>query len=105
MLIRTIHPDDAKQFLNLRKQLDQETQFMLYEPDERTTTVEEQREQIARLLLQENSTTFVVEHNGLLIGYLLASGGEFRRNRHSAHIVIGILQAFTGQGIGGQLFA
>ena len=105
MLIRTIRPDDAEQFLNLCKKLDQETRFMLLEPDERTITVQEQRDHIERLLLQENSTTFVVEHNGQLVGYLSASGGQFRRNRHSAHIVIGILQYFTGQGIGGQLFA
>jgi RimJ/RimL family protein N-acetyltransferase len=105
MLIRTIQPDDAEQFLNLRKKLDQETQFMMFEPGERTTTVEEQREHIQRLLLQENSTTFVVEQDGQLVGYLEASGGEFRRNKHSVHIVIGILQDFTGQGIGGQLFA
>ncbi len=105
MLIRTIHPDDAEQFLNLCRKLDQETQFMMFEPGERTTTIEEQRKHIQRLLLQENSTIFVVEHNGQLIGYLSASGGEFRRIRHSAYIVIGILQAFTGQGIGAQLFA
>ena len=105
MLIRIIQLDDAKQLLNLRKKLDQETQFMLFEPGERTTTVEEQREQIQRLLLQENSTIFVVEHNGQLVGYLEAVGGQLRRIRHSVHIVIGILQDFTGQGIGGQLFA
>ena len=105
MLIRTIRPDDAEQSLNLRKKLDQETRFMLFEPGERTTTVEEQRDHIQRLLLQENSKIFVAEHNGQLVGYLEASGGQFRRNRHSVHIVIGILQDFTGQGIGGQLFA
>src|SRR6202011_3858529 len=43
-------------------------------------------------------------HDSQLVGYLEASGGKFRRNRHSAYIVIGILQEFTGQGIGGRLF-
>ncbi len=105
MLIRPIRPGDAEQFLNLRKKLDQETQFMMFEPGERTTTVEEQRDHIERLLLQENSIIIVVEHNGQLVGYLSASGGEFRRNKHSVHIVIGILQDFTGRGIGGRLFA
>ena len=105
MPIRTIRLDDAEQFLNLGKRLDEETQFMMLEPGERTTTVEEQRNHIERLLLQGNSTIFVVEHNGHLVGYVQASGGEFRRNRHSAYIVIGILQEFSGQGIGGQLFA
>jgi RimJ/RimL family protein N-acetyltransferase len=104
MIIRTIRENDAEQFLNLCKQLDAETQFMMLEPDERKTTLEEQRTQIEILLRQENQTIFVAEQVNQLVGYLAASGGKFIRNRHSAHIVIGILQAFTGQGIGTQLF-
>ena len=104
MIIRTICEDDAEQFLNLCKQLDLETQFMLLEPDERKTTLEEQRAQIDILLRQENQTIFVAEQDNQLVGYLAASGGTFKRNRHSVYLVIGILQAFTGQGIGTQLF-
>ncbi len=104
MMIRTIRPNDADQFLSLCKKLDDETQFMMLEPGERTTTVEEQRDYIARLLSRENSTMIVVEHEGQLVGYLSAFGGEFKRNKHSVYIVIGILQAFTGRGIGSQLF-
>jgi RimJ/RimL family protein N-acetyltransferase len=77
---------------------------MLLEPGERTTTVEEQREQIEHILSQENQTILVAEHEGQLVGYLSAIGGSFRRNRHSVYIDVGILQAFTGQGIGTQLF-
>ncbi len=77
---------------------------MLLEPGERKTTLEEQRTQIEILLRQENQTIFVAEQDKHLIGYLAASGGTFKRNRHSAYLVIGILQAFTGQGIGTQLF-
>ncbi len=104
MIIRTILISDAEQFLNLCKKLDTETQFMMLEPGERTTTVEEQQAQIAHLLMLENQTIFVAEYNGQLVGYLAALGGEFQRNRHSVYIIIGILQAFTGQGIGTQLF-
>ena len=46
----------------------------------------------------------VAEHDGRLVGALQAFGGNFRRNWHNVYIVIGILQAFTGQGIGTQLF-
>lgn len=104
MIIRTICEDDAEQFLSLCKQLDLETQFMLLEPGERKTTLEEQRAQIDILLGQENQTIFVAEQDNQLVGYLAASGGTFKRNRHSVYLVIGILQAFTGQGIGTQLF-
>jgi RimJ/RimL family protein N-acetyltransferase len=104
VIIRTIRVSDAEQFLNLCKKLDTETQFMMLEPGERTTTVEEQQAQIERLLSKENRAIFVAEHDGQLVGYLAALGGEFKRNKHSVQIVIGILQDFTGQGIGTQLF-
>ncbi len=104
MIIRTIRESDAEQFLNLCKKLDTETQFMMLEPGERTTTVEEQRDQVESLFKYDNQTIFVAEQEDQLIGYLAASGGKFKRNRHSAYIVIGILGAFTGQGIGTQLF-
>ncbi len=104
MIIRTVREDDAEQFLNLCKQLDSETQFMLLEPGERKTTLEEQRTQINAILKHDNQTIFVAEQDNQLVGYLAASGGAFKRNRHSADLVTGILQTFTGQGIGTQLF-
>lgn len=103
-MIRTIRPDDAEQFLNLCTKLDEETQFMMLEPGERTTTVLEQQDYIERLLLRGNNTIIVAEYDGRLVGYLSAFGGEFNRNKHSVHLVIGILQAFTGCGIGSQMF-
>jgi RimJ/RimL family protein N-acetyltransferase len=104
MLIRRIQLNDAKQLLRLRLQLDKETQFMLFDPGERSIDIEEQRHQIERVLLSENQMIFVVEHEGQLVGYLGASGGYARRIHHRVEIVIGILEAFTGQGIGSQLF-
>src|SRR5256884_6681807 len=50
MIIRTIRPDDAEQFLCLCLQLDEETQFMLLEPGERTISVEQQQKQIEDVL-------------------------------------------------------
>ncbi len=46
MVIRTICQSDAEQYLNLCKKLDDETLSMMLEPNERTTTLEEQRTQI-----------------------------------------------------------
>jgi len=77
---------------------------MMLEPGERTITVEEQREDIERLLSKENSTIIVAEEAGQLVGYLAVLGGEFKRNKHTAYIIIGILQAFTGRGVGSKLF-
>lgn len=103
--IRTIQESDAASFLDLCFRLDAETAFMMLEPGERVRDVAAQRSRIADMLASDNQTLLLAEHDGALVGYIGARGGAYRRNRHSAHLVIGILQAFTGQGIGARLFA
>jgi len=105
LLIREITENDAHSFLDLCKQLDRETKFMLLEPDERLTTSSEQKEQIKEILSADNQTIFIAESAGRLVGYLEVSGEKYRRNRHSAHVVIGILQTFTGQELATSLFS
>ena len=102
--IRPATPDDAAAFLALRQQIDLETKFMMLEPGERQTTVEQERERIANLLKSDNKQTFLAEDDGQLVGWLWANGGEFRRNHHGVHIVIGIRATHTNQGIGTRLF-
>jgi RimJ/RimL family protein N-acetyltransferase len=104
MKIRAIKESDSEQFLLLGKALDEETQFMMLEPGERTLTTEEQTERIKGVLSRDNQMIFVAEHESQLVGFLGAFGGNFRRNRHCAYIVIGIRQSFAGQGIGKRLF-
>lgn len=104
LTIREITPDDAEAFLDLCLRLDHETAFMMYEPGERSTTVEEQRALISGTLESPNSTIIVAGSDSTLAGYVSASGGEFNRNRHSAYVVAGVRQEFAGQGIGKRLF-
>jgi RimJ/RimL family protein N-acetyltransferase len=103
-VIREIRESDAGSFLALCKQLDEETRFMLLEPGERTTTLDEQEKRIREMLSKDNQTIFVAEEQGSLIGYLAAIGGSYARNKHEVYIVVGILEAFTGQGTGTALF-
>ena len=105
MNIRAIRESDSEQFLLLCKSLDRETQFMMLEPGERTTTLEEQSQRIKNILSTDNQMIFVAEQETKLVGYLGAYGGDFQRNYHCAYIVTGILQEYTGLGIGRQLFA
>uniref|UniRef100_UPI002ACC38DB GNAT family N-acetyltransferase n=1 Tax=Thermogemmatispora sp. TaxID=1968838 RepID=UPI002ACC38DB len=104
--IREITVDDAEAFLQLCHRLDQETHFMLLEPDERKMTVDDQLQMLAQIIANERETIFVAEeeHSGQLVGYLAIRGGTFRREQHRASLVIGIVQAFSGQGIGSRLF-
>ena len=102
--VRSITLKDAAPYLDLCRRLDQETSFMLYEPGERTTTVDEQRQQIESILKTDNQMIFVTETGYQLVGHLQAIGGRFQRNRRTVYLVVGILQEFSGQGIGTALF-
>ncbi len=103
-VVREINESDAEGFLSLCRQLDEENRFMLLEPGERKTTVEEQRQRICDILSTDNQILFVAEWNGSLVGYLSATGEHFARNRHSVYIVIGLLEGYTSKGIGTALF-
>ena len=103
-IIREIQERDAANFLSLCKRLDEENKFMMLEPGERKTTIEEQRNRIRDILSRDNQAIFLAEEDGMLVGYLGAMGGNFARNKHSAYIVIGILERFTGRGLGTALF-
>jgi RimJ/RimL family protein N-acetyltransferase len=105
MLIREIKHEDAENFINLIKQVETEANFMLMEAGERKTTPEQQRKQLERIEQQSNSTIFIAkQEEGKLVGYLIAIGGSVKRTKHSAYLVIGILEEYRGQGIGTALF-
>ena len=104
MTIREVKEDDAVALLALMRLLDRETAFMLYEPDERQTTVAQQLAFIRRLRETPNRTLFVaVNEAGDLVGYVAALGGSARRNAHKADVVIGVAQEFAGCGLGTRL--
>jgi RimJ/RimL family protein N-acetyltransferase len=102
--IRPVALEDAAALCALRSQIDAETKFMMLEPGERATTVEQQREQIDKLLATDNQLIFLAVAEGKLVGFLAAIGGAFKRNHHNVHIVVGVLDAYTRRGIGTQLF-
>ncbi|MFJ7637849.1 MULTISPECIES: GNAT family N-acetyltransferase [unclassified Peribacillus] len=104
MVIREIRVDDAGDFINLVKDVEHTSEFMLMEPGERKATPEKQRKQLEAIEKQQNSTIFVAEDEGKLVGYLMAIGGSVKRTNHSAYLVIGILEECRGKGIGTSLF-
>jgi RimJ/RimL family protein N-acetyltransferase len=104
MVIREIHTEDAEELMNLIREVEEHSEFMLMEPGERQTSVEQQRKMIERIQKQESAVILGAENEGRLVGYLMALGGSAKRTRHSAYLVIGILKDFRGQGVGTSLF-
>lgn len=102
--VREIRETDAAPFLELRRKLDGETRFMMLEPGERETSMDEQIGEIREHLSSDNRILLVAEVGGEIVGYIEALGGGFRRNRHCVQVVTGVLQAYSGRGIGTELF-
>ncbi|WP_088051157.1 GNAT family N-acetyltransferase [Virgibacillus dakarensis] len=103
-MIRQVTENDTEALLQLLKQVDNESAYMLHDANERKTTLESIKKMIAAFTAEPNSVIFVAEEAGTLVGYFLAVGGKVNRTRHSAYIVIGILPAFRGKGIGKAFF-
>lgn len=102
--IRELRDDEIDAFVALCDTLDHETELMMLEPGERHTLAGQQGEEVRRTLGAANSTILVADDRGRLIGYVAAYGGDYRRNRHSATLVAGVLQSHAGQGVGRRLF-
>ncbi len=103
-MIRELTQEYASPFAQLMRSVEQDSQYMLYEPEERSTTVEDHRRKIQSINESPNSTLLAAESDHKLAGYLLAIGGIAKRNKHCAYIVVGILKEHRGQGLGTKLF-
>ena len=103
MIIRKVESKDSKKFLNMLKQLDNETNNMMCEPGERKTTIEEMNSNINNIC-GSKSLRLVVEDKGNIIGFLSCERGFAKRISHRAYIVIGILKDYRGKKIGSKLF-
>lgn len=103
-MIREVTTQDAESLLGLISQVEKESSYMLYGAGERNTTLENQEKMLETFEKKENATIFVAAENDKLIGYLIVVGGDSKRQRHSAYLVIGILASCRGKGIGTSLF-
>lgn len=101
VVVRRATAADAEAWLALAHRLDRETSFMLLEPGERVSSVDE-----VRLMLGCSSADAfyaAAEADGQLVGLLGAERGEYRRERHKADLFLGVLQGYAGQGVGRRL--
>ncbi len=101
--IRYARAADAASLVWLFKQLDEETNFMLFEPRERIITEEQQAQRLLAFEGSPTETMFVAESIGTILGFAVGIGGSANRTRHSLSIVIGVLRAHWNKGVGREL--
>ena len=99
MKIKKLTSADSFGFLNLLLTLDNETKFMMLEPNERNVSSEDMTLRLSKID-ETNSVLFGAFDDGNLVGYVNVLRGDANRIRHSAYIAMGILLSHTGQGIG-----
>ena len=107
MLIRPITLDDVENFYHMMCQLDEETEYMMYEPGERqlkANNLDDLKERIEVAVSGEDFLMVAVNDNEEIVGYIWAERGRMNRISHTAYIITGILQAYHRQGIGSKFF-
>ena len=101
--IRHVRQSDSQSILSLFSCLDQETAFMLFEPNERETTLEQQRT-ILETFEQDASRLFLVAvEDAEIMGFLGITHSPRIRQRHLGSLVMGVKKVVWGRGIGGKL--
>ena len=107
IMIRPLRPEDAAGYRKMILKLDEETDFMLYEPGERVQVMPD--DAAAQRLIAD-----AVRHNDLflaavdgeeIVGFFMARKGRNLRTAHTAYIVIGVREAWRHAGIGTAFFA
>ncbi len=73
---------------------------MLFEPGEREMSETDQAEFIKRLPDLKNVLLLVSESEGVMTGFLGASGENNRRNKHVVKLAMGVKEQFWGQSAG-----
>ena len=106
MTVRKIEPTDADNFFRMLCKLDEETDYMLYEPGERKATTKNTG--ILRQRIENASQTDLLlvscDDKGRITGFIWAEKGSLNRTKHTAYIVVGVRKAHRRKGIGTEFF-
>ena len=103
MDIRDAATTDAQTLLELMRTIDSQTDYMLFEEEERSSSAERQERVLESVEKNPRLNLLVAEEEGVLLGYLALTQLEQSRVRHCAKLVCGVTQSAWGKGIGGRL--
>ena len=103
MKIRRCEINDADNMLKMLLELDKETEYMLFEADERPNDINRVKAMINQSI-NGDSLLLIATEDDNIIGFLSAQRGIIRKIKHTAYIVVGIREKFRGKGIGKKLF-
>ena len=102
--IEKVQISDAQEMLKLFECLDSESEFMLYEKNERKTTLEQQKEILSHFV-NDKEKLMVVAKDNKIIGFCALVGGVQNRVKHVASLVMGVQKSHWGKGVGSALIS
>lgn len=103
--VRPATAADAEGFLSLWDALDTETEFMLFEPNERQASLESQTERLANAAQSKYVHILVGEdkESNQIAGFCAGRRSKTIRDQHTLEVVIGIRQNNTNKKLGQKL--
>ncbi len=104
MEIRKIQIEDANNYLNMLLNLDNETKFMMFEPDERPSDIKIIKNIIEKAIYGDDLILVATDKDNI-IGFISVERGGYKRIKHTGYVVIGIREQYRGSGIGNKLFS
>ena len=96
---------DAQELLDHVKKINQETDFLIREPDEFEFTIKKQKNFIQARINSDINLFMVGEIDGVIIGSCMLNGSPLRREKHKVDLGISIQKDYWGLGIGRSLIA
>lgn len=104
-LIREIDPRDAKNFINYRDILADETTYLRASRSELNLNLEDQNKSIHNFINSDNQYSIIAELDGIIIGNLQFRGGNRQRTKHAGEFGISVLKDYWGNRIGYNLLS
>ena len=104
VIIRKPTVEDAEAIIDVMKTADTETLFLGRNPGEFNATVEKEKQIIEGVLAEKDSTWFIAEYEGKIVGQCSVS--LIRRNerfRHRSGVAFVLLKDYWNLGIGGKM--
>lgn len=96
MKIRKATTKDARSLISLKRILDKESPYFLYSTGERPLDLKREE----TLIKKKNIHKLILEDEGELVGFIEAFQGHTSKTKHTATLVMGILESHQGKGLG-----
>lgn len=101
--LREIVVNDYQVFNELYKAIESESDFMLYEKDERKTTDNQQKVFLEKLASDASSTIVLAEVDCRIVGFIGIINEGPNKKKFSRYVAMGLLKDFHGKKIGSLL--